>query len=345
MQKFNKFKALLESPLKIFITTHVKPDADALGSSLGLASYLKKRGHEVLVVTPSDYPGFLNWMKGNNEVLIYNDNNKLTIDTYIENADLLFCMDFSSLNRINELGEIVRKSEAPKVLIDHHLDPEVFAEFNLWSTNAAATSELVFELIDDLGDKNLIDKSIAECLYAGIMTDTGSFKHSNTTQNVHLIVAELIKLGADVSKVAKLIYDTNTIERVRFLGYILNERLKILPEYKTAYIVIRNDDLKRFKSKTGDTEGFVNYALSIKGIKFAAVIIDRGELIKMSFRSSGNFSVNDFARDHFEGGGHKNAAGGKTNIGLEETVNKFLNVLPEYKEQLNPGIKQYSNEQ
>ncbi len=345
MQKFNSFKTLLESSAKIFITTHVKPDADALGSSLGLAIYLKKKGHEVLVVSPSDYPGFLNWMNGNDEVLIYEPNSKAIIDAYIENADLLFCMDFSSLNRINELGEVVRKSKAPKVLIDHHLDPEDFAEFNLWSTDAAATSELVFELIDDLGDKNLIDQSIAECLYAGIMTDTGSFRHSNTTQNVHMIVAELIKLGADVSKVAKLIYDTNTVDRIRFLGFVLSERLTILPQYKTAYMAIRNSDLKRFKSKTGDTEGFVNYALSIKGIKFAAVIIDIGEVVKMSFRSTDNFSVNDFARDHFEGGGHRNAAGGKTGIGLKETVNKFLEVLPEYQEQLNPEIKQYSNEQ
>jgi phosphoesterase RecJ-like protein len=176
------------------------------------------------------------------------------------------------------------------------------------------------------------------------MTDTGSFRHSNTTQNVHRIVAELMAIGADVSKVSKLIYDTNTVDRIRFLGFVLGERLEIVPEYSTAYIPISISDLKRFNSKTGDTEGFVNYALSIKGIRFAAVIIDRGELVKISFRSIGDFSVNAFARDHFDGGGHKNAAGGKTNIGLQETVNRFLNALPEYKGQLNPPVKQYSDE-
>jgi len=317
----------------------VKPDADALGSSLGLGAFLKKLGHDVQVITPSDYPEFLTWMDGNDEVIICNEYNAERITALIDDAQTIYCLDFSTLDRIGKLGEQIRASRATKVLIDHHLDPEDFADYKFWSTEAAATAELVYELIVELGKKDLIDKSIAENLYAGIMTDTGSFVHSNTTQNVHLIVSELIALGADVSKVAKLIYDSNTMNRIKLLGFALSERLVVLPEFNTAYIAISKEDLLRFDSKTGDTEGLVNHALSIEGIKLAVVIIDRGDLIKMSFRSIGDFSVNDFARDHFNGGGHKNAAGGKSTEGLESTVEKFTDLLPSYKEQLESSTK------
>ncbi len=339
MQNLTSFKSLLDSPSRIVITTHVKPDADALGSSLGLAAFLKKLGHDVQVVSPSDYPDFLTWMDGNDDVIIYTENTREQIAGLVDRAEIIFCLDFSTLNRISKLGEIIRESKATKVLIDHHLDPEDFAEYKFWSTAAAATAELVFELIVDIGKKDLIDKSIAECLYAGIMTDTGSFKHSNTTQNVHLIVSELIAIGADVSKVAKLIYDTNSLNRVKFLGFALSERLVVLPEFNTAYLSLSEDDLVRFNSKTGDTEGFVNYALSIEGIKLAVVIIERRDLIKMSFRSIGDFSVNDFARNHFEGGGHKNAAGGKSTSGLDATVENFIELLSSYKDQLESNTK------
>jgi len=334
MQNLVSFKSLLDTPSRVVITTHVKPDADALGSSLALATLLKKLGHDVQVISPSDYPDFLRWMEGDNEVLIYNENSAKRIDLIIEAAQLIFCLDFSTLHRINTLGDSIRNSGAKKILIDHHLDPEDFADFKFWSTEAAATAELLYELIVDLDLKSLIDKSIAECLYAGIMTDTGSFKHNNTTQNVHRIVAELIEIGADVSRVAKLIYDTNTLDRIKFLGFALSERLIVLPEFNTAYMVITRADLVKFNSRTGDTEGFVNYALSIEGVKLAVLIIDKGELVKMSFRSVGDFSVNDFARNHFKGGGHKNAAGGKSSDNLESTVDKFKSLLPMYKEQL-----------
>ncbi len=335
MQNFSSFKSLLDVPARIVITTHVKPDADALGSSLGLSSFLKKLGHEVHVITPSDYPDFLSWMHGNKDVIIYSEKTRSQIQNIISEAQIIFCLDFSSLNRIKQLGELIHASDARKVLIDHHLDPDDFAEFKFWSNEAAATAELVYELMIDLGMKHLIDPKIADSLYAGIMTDTGSFKHSNTTQNIHRIVAELIELGADISKVAALIYDTNSIDRIKFLGYALSELLVVLPEYHTAYMAISSTDLKRFNSKTGDTEGLVNFALSIEGIKLAVVIIDRGELIKMSFRSVGDFSVNDFARNHFEGGGHRNAAGGKSLDNLESTVKKFKNLLPDYKDELS----------
>jgi len=339
MQNLEGFKTLIETPKKVVITTHHKPDADALGSSLGLAGYLKKKGHTVQVITPTDYAKFLSWMKGNDEVIVYNNGNEERSAKFVNEAELIFCLDFSSLKRINELGEVVRQSSAVKVLIDHHLEPEDFADFMHWSTDAAATAELIYDLIGQIGELSLIDKDIAEALYAGIMTDTGSFKHPNTTENVFKVCSELIGIGADTSKVAKLIYDNNSVNRVKFLGYALNEKLKIIPEYHTAYFAISAEELKKFDSKTGDTEGLVNYALSIEGIKFAAVIIDRTEAVKMSFRSIGDFSVNEFARAHFEGGGHKNAAGGISHESLEETVNEFETLLEEYKSELKPAIK------
>lgn len=336
MQHITALKELLQEPKEILITTHHKPDADALGSSLGLAGYLKKKGHLVTVVTPSDYPAFLNWMNGNNDVIAYDPaTNDELVRKIFSQADVIFCLDFSSLSRINELGPYVQEANATKVLIDHHLEPEDFAQLVFSDTNAAATAELVFEVIRDLGDQDLIDVNIGECLYAGIMTDTGSFRHPSTSRNVHLIIAELLHIGVNTSNIHRLIYDSHTETRLRFLGYVLKDKLTVLREFRTAYIAITAEELKQYDSKTGDTEGLVNFALSIEGVVFAALIIDRGSGVKMSFRSVGNFSVNDFARKHFQGGGHRNAAGGISFASLNETINQFLQILPEYKDQLN----------
>lgn len=337
MQKFKAFKELISSPKKVVITTHHKPDADALGSSLGLAAYLKKLKHQVTVVTPSDYPEFLEWMPGNDEVIVYDEKRPKIAAKFFDEAEIIFCLDFSCLSRINEVGELVRQSSAVKVLIDHHLEPKPFAEFEYWDISAAATAEMVYEVIEKMGHRNLIDGDIANCLYAGIMTDTGSFRHPNTTKKVHLIVAELIDLGANTAKVAKLVYDTNSVNKLKFIGFALSEKLVVLEEYNTAYFAISSEELVKYDSRTGDTEGLVNYALSIENIVMAAVIIDRSEAIKISFRSIGEFPVNEFARNHFEGGGHKNAAGGKSNLSLTETVKKFEALLPKYKNQLNPN--------
>jgi bifunctional oligoribonuclease and PAP phosphatase NrnA len=334
MQNIGVFKEFLNHPRKAVIVTHFKPDADALGSSLGLAGYLKKKNHDVTVITPSDYPDFLAWMPGNREVMIFHKEKPALADAAVKAADIIFCLDFSSLKRINELGEMVAQSAAKKVLIDHHLDPEDFAEFVQWDTAAASTAELVFSLIAELHDEHLIDAQIADCLYAGLMTDTGSFRHPNTTEKVFQVAASLVAKGADPAKVSKLIYDTNTIERLRLMGFVLSERLQVIPEFRTAYITLSAEDLRRYGSQTGDTEGLVNFGLSIKGIRLSVLISDRRENIKLSFRSLGEFSVNDFARKHFEGGGHKNAAGGQTTQTLDQTVKKFLDLLPQYKADL-----------
>ncbi len=335
MYDVSALQELLKEPKEVMITTHHKPDADALGSSLGLAGYLKKKGHRVTVVTPSDYPAFLNWMNGNDDVIVYSPKNDELVQRIISESQVIFCLDFSVLSRINEMGEYIRNAKGTKVLVDHHLQPEDFAEIAFSNTNAAATAEIVYDLIKGLGDGDLIDTNIGECLYAGIMTDTGSFRHPSTSPNVHLIIADLLNVGVKTSNIHRLIYDSSSELRLRFLGYVLKEKLVVLNEYNTAYIPITSEELKAYDSKTGDTEGLVNYALSIEGIVFAALIIDRSQAVKMSFRSVGDFSSNEFARDHFNGGGHKNAAGGMSMDSLEATIAKFESLLPQYKEKLH----------
>lgn len=334
MQNIPAFKEFLSVPRKVLIITHFKPDADALGSSLGLAGYLKKKGHAATVITPSDYPDFLSWMPGNDAVMIFSKDKIKDFEKLIDGSELIFCLDFSSLKRINELGELVERAAAKKVLIDHHLEPEEFADFVQWDDSAASTAELVFDLICEMGEEDALDADIASCLYAGLMTDTGGFRHSNTTQKVFETAAALVRHGAAPAQVSKLIYDTNTLERMRLMGFVLYEKLQVIPEFRTAYIALRVEDLKKFSSQTGDTEGLVNFGLSVKGVRLAVLISERKDNIKLSFRSLGNFSVNDFARKHFEGGGHRNAAGGQTTLTFDETLKKFLGLLPDYKKEL-----------
>jgi phosphoesterase RecJ-like protein len=338
MKDLEGLKTLLASPKKVVIVTHFKPDADALGSSLGLAGYLAKKGHSIAVISPSDYPDFLTWMPGKEMVIALTKDSivpQQKAKALIEACDVLFCLDFSSLKRINEVGEMVKTSTAKKVMIDHHLEPEKFADLEKWDVSSASTAELIFELIDEWGDCELIDQDIANCLYAGLMTDTGGFRHNNTTYKEFLIASELVSRGANPSEVAKKIYDTNSLERLRLTGYALSQKLVVLPEYNTAYMTLTWEELRQFGSQTGDTEGLVNYGLSIKGIKMAVLMYDRKEEIKLSFRSLADFDVNALARKHFEGGGHKNASGGQSKQNLEETLKKFLAILPEYKSDLN----------
>ncbi|UOR04228.1 DHH family phosphoesterase [Hymenobacter aerilatus] len=335
MSTITALQELLAQPRQIFITTHHKPDADALGSSLAMMGYLRKKGHHVTVVTPSDYPDFLAWMPGNEDVIIYErDQNDAQVRDLINKAEVIFCLDFSCLNRIAEMGEYIRHAPGTKVLIDHHQEPENFADLDFSNSSAAAASELVFEVIRDLGDQDLIDVGIGECLYAGIMTDTGSFRHPSTSRNVHLIIAELLDAGIDLSAVHRRIYDSHSEMRLRFLGFVLKDKLTVLREYNTAYIAITQDELRQYQSKTGDTEGLVNFALSIEGVVFAAILIDRGSAVKISFRSVGDFSVSNFSRQHFGGGGHHNAAGGVSYDSLDNTVQRFIDLLPQYQAQL-----------
>lgn len=318
----------------VLITTHQNPDADAMGSSLGLAGYLRKKGHRVTVVTPTDYGQNLHWMPGNEGVIAFDEKQRVAVSQLFDEADLIFCLDFSALDRIRELGPLVRQSRARKVMIDHHLEPESFADLTLWDPTAAATAELVYRLIVELGDKDLLDVPIAECLYSGLMTDTGSFRHSNTTGNVHRMAADLLDLSIDVSSIHRRIFDNVSLDKFRMLGYVLNEKLKVLPQYRFAYITLTDAELKRYRSKTGDTEGMVNYALAVEGVVMACILIDRVDEIRLSFRSVGDFSVRELASTHFNGGGHRNAAGGRSKSSLAETEQKLLSILPDYQQKL-----------
>jgi bifunctional oligoribonuclease and PAP phosphatase NrnA len=334
MQDLSELGQLLATPKKIVITTHQKPDADALGSSLAWHRYLVKKGHDAVVITPTDYPQFLEWMQGNDEVIVFGDDTAEEAAKLVAEAEIIFCLDFNALGRIATLGTLVKNATAKKVLIDHHLAPESFPDLAFSDTGAAATAVLIYDIIVGLGDKAFLDTYIGECIYAGIMTDTGSFRHSNADRRVHLIVAELMLLNINAPRIHRLIYDTSTEERLRFIGYALSERLYVLPEYYTAFFTISAKDLERFKSQTGDTEGLVNYALSMEGIVFASLLIEREDGVKLSFRSKGEFSVSEFARKHFNGGGHRNAAGGTSDTDFAGTVKKFMDIIPDYKEQL-----------
>lgn len=322
----------LSSPKKIVITTHPNPDADALGSSLGMMHYLAALGHDATVITPTGYPDFLEWMPGNEGVIAYSEETHDEVAAHIDEAEMIFCLDFSSTHRLKKMEQLVLKAEGQKVLIDHHLDPDDFAEFQLWDTGAAATAELVYDFITMMGNREQITADIANCLYAGIMTDTGSFKHPSTTAKVHTIVSDLITLGANVNYVSREIYDTNSLSRIKFLGYALSQKLVVKPDLQVAYLTVSAEDFKTFDLKSGDTEGIVNYALSIRGIVMATIIIERDEEVKLSFRSVGNYSVNTFANEYFNGGGHKNASGGSSEDSLEKTVERFEALILDYKD-------------
>jgi bifunctional oligoribonuclease and PAP phosphatase NrnA len=322
---------LLNQPQKIVITTHHKPDGDAMGSSLGLYNYLVQQGHHAKVIAPTDYPEFLWWLPGNEEVIIYTEQTEQSAQL-IADADLIFCLDFNTLSRINQMGELVRQSPAQKVMIDHHLEPEDFDDYRYWNINACATAQLVYTFIaDELKRPDLINADVATCLYTGIMTDSGSFRFPNTTAAVHRIVACLIEAGAVNWRIHELVYSNSSENRLRFLGHCLSSKLEVLPEYNTAIISVNRQELQQYGVNTGDTEGIVNYALSIAGIRLAAFIVERPDMVKLSLRSTGEFPANEICKKYFNGGGHRNAAGGQSYENLAQTVEKFKQLLPEYK--------------
>ncbi|MCB0382395.1 MAG: bifunctional oligoribonuclease/PAP phosphatase NrnA [Psychroserpens sp.] len=329
-------KTLLNSPKAIVIIPHKNPDGDAIGASLGMFHYLKQLHHNVVIAAPNDYPEFLKWMPGEHSILKY-DNQKEDCDTVIFNADLIFTLDFNALNRIGNMETIVANSEAEKIMIDHHQQPDDYATYTYSDVSMSSTCEMVFNFIEMLGDENKIDSKIATCLYTGIMTDTGSFRFPSTTSTTHNIIGKLIEKGANNSEIHNQIYDTNSYARLQLLGRALSN-LKVIPEYRTAYISLSQEELNTFDFKKGDTEGFVNYGLSLKGIILAAIFIEshQDNIIKISLRSKGNFSVNELSRAHFNGGGHTNAAGGKSELSLQKTIDNFISILPEYKKDLNP---------
>ena len=327
-----ELKNLLSAKQNVVITTHVNPDGDAIGSSVALLNFLIKMGHDVSVIVPNDYPDFLKWMK-NDELIINYSNSKNESQDKIKNASLIFCLDFNNLNRINELGDYISDSKAKKVLIDHHLDPIDFYDFKIHDVKASATAELVYNFLIEL-DSNAVDKDISEALYTGILTDTGSFKFSMSPK-VHKIVSDLMIRGVDIGFINNKIYDSNSLDKLKLIGYALSEKLEVISNGNAAYIVLSRKDLKDHNFKKGDTEGLVNYALSISNVNMAVLIIETKERIKFSFRSIGQFSVNEFAKKYFNGGGHKNAAGGSLENKLSVALEKFLKDISKYSKDLN----------
>ncbi len=326
---------LLSTPKNIVIVPHKNPDGDAMGSTLGLLQYLKKKGHRATVVSPNDYPKFLKWLPFEDSVIKYDLQNQQAL-RLIKEADLIFTLDFNSLSRVGDMSVVLEKSSAQFVMIDHHQQPDDYAVVSYSDVTICATCQMVYHTIEMLGDKDLIDADIATCLYTGIMTDTGSFRFRSTSSLTHTVIASLIEKGADNAFIHEQIYDANSFSRMQLLGTALTN-LKVLPEYRAAFITLSQDELDEHNYQKGDTEGFVNYGLSLDNIKIALIFIENKQegIIKISLRSKGDFSVNEMSRSHFHGGGHTNAAGGKSDLSLEDTVAYFISILPQYKDALN----------
>lgn len=327
LNKANKLKELLNTSKEIVITTHRGPDGDAMGSSLALYNLLISLNHKVSVITPNDYASFLNWMPGNNDVVEFESNEIKAIEI-TKNAELIFMLDFNDIKRIDKYAKYVDQSNAFKILIDHHQDPDLeIAELIFSDPLSSSTCQLLYEILDLMNFDTYITKEIAECLYVGIMTDTGSFKYNSTTAKTHNIVANLIDCGINSSNIHDLIYDNSSADRMKLLGYCINDKLLLYPKNNAAIISLTNTELKKYNFKKGDTEGIVNYALAIKDINIAVLVVERGDVVKLSLRSKGSIKVNIIANKYFNGGGHTNAAGGISYISVDETIIKLENIF------------------
>ena len=328
-------KALLKTGKRIVLVPHKNPDGDAIGSCLGLQRFLEAHNHTTHLISPNDFPEFLKWMPGAESVINF-EKNRGKAEKILASADLVFTLDFNALNRTGAMEEVLEKTTCPFIMVDHHQSPHDYAEVTYSDAQMSSTCEMVYHLIDGLGAAGDIDAEIATCLYTGILTDTGSFKYPGTTPTTMRVAAELMEQGAPHTQIHRYIYDTNRVERLQLLGCAL-QNLVILKPYRTAYITLTQEDLNRHNFQKGDTEGFVNYALSLKDVVLAAIFIENKEegIIKISFRSQGDFSVNDLARSHFSGGGHINAAGGRSEESLKATTSRFESLLPLYKKQLS----------
>jgi phosphoesterase RecJ-like protein len=318
---------LLATPKKIAIIPHRSPDGDAMGSTLGLYHFLLKLNHNPVVISPNEFPNFLAWLPGSETVLIY-ENDKENCTKILNEAELVFTLDFNALHRTGEMEQVLNKLSVPMIMIDHHQKPDIYATVTYSDTSIGSTCEMIYNMISYLDKKEMLDKTIATCIYTGITTDTGSFRFSSTTSTTHRIVADLIDLGINNSAIHNLLFDDNSANRLQLIGRAL-QNIKVFPEYKTSYITLSQKELDEFQYQKGDTEGIVNYGLSIKGIHFTAIFIEHRDenIIKISLRSQGNFDVNQFAREHFNGGGHINAAGGKSYESMKATTNKFEELI------------------
>ncbi len=327
IQDIKAIQLLLSTPKKIAIIPHRGPDGDAMGSTLGLYHFLLKNHHHPTVISPNEFPDFLDWMPGADQVVIY-EKDKENASKILEEAELIFTLDFNALHRVGEMEQVLSRLQAPFIMIDHHEKPHDYATYTYSDTSFGSTCEMLYNFIVFLDKKQDIDITIGTCIYTGILTDSGSFRFPKTTGKTHRIIADLIDLGVKNTVIPTLLFDNSSFGRLQLLGRAL-QNMKVLSEHKTAYTTLTQDELNSFDYTKGDTEGIVNYGLSIKGIIFSAIFIENNEenIIKISFRSQGDFDVNQFARDHFSGGGHINAAGGKSEISMDETIQKFEDLV------------------
>ncbi|MFD1604884.1 bifunctional oligoribonuclease/PAP phosphatase NrnA [Flavobacterium artemisiae] len=327
IQDIQAIQLLLAAPKKIVIIPHRGPDGDAMGSTLGLYHFLIKNNHQATVIAPNDFPNFLAWLPGSETVKIFEKDTQ-NCTKLLEEAELIFTLDFNAFHRTGEMEHTLAKLTAPFIMIDHHQKPDDYAAYTYSDTSFGSTCEMVYNFIDFLGKRTDIDKTIATCIYTGILTDSGSFRFPGTTGNTHRIIGELIDLGVENTEIPVLLFDNSSFSRLQLLGRAL-QNMKIFEEHKTSYMTLTQEELDSFNYEKGDTEGIVNYGLSIKGIFFTAIFIENKDegIIKISFRSQGGFDVNQFARDHFNGGGHSNAAGGRSEATMEETVKKFEDLV------------------
>lgn len=325
-------KGLLASPKKIAIIPHRNPDGDAMGSTLGLYHFLKQKGHTVTVISPNEFPDFLEWLPASNSVRIF-EKEVETCTRILQEAELVFTLDFNFLNRTGDImGPVLESLDATYLMIDHHQKPGDYAAYMFSDTSYGSTCEMVYHFIHQLGEEQYLNKTVATCLYTGIVTDSGSFRYPSTTGTTHRIVAEFIDMGVNNSEIHSLLFDNHSHNRIQILARAL-QNMKVLPAYKTSYTSLSQEELNSFGHNKGDTEGVVNYGLSMKDIKFTAFFTENKEegIIKISFRSKGDFDVNQYAREHFNGGGHINAAGGKSTDTLEATIQKFIATLAHIK--------------
>ena len=333
VSEIDKIKSLLSKKKDIVIIPHKNPDGDAIGASTGLKNYFDNFNHNVKIISPNKFPDFLSWMDPDNQIRIFSEDESCI--QKIINADIIFTLDFNNLVRISSMKEQVEKSNAIIIMIDHHENPSNYADFMYSVPEMSSTCEMIYHFIDKLGDKDKIDKKIAKSLYAGIMTDTGSFKFPSTTHVTHKVVSNLLKTGISHFEIHNQIYDNNKPERIQLLSFALSQ-IKIIEDLNTCYISLSQKNLDKFNYEKGDTEGIVNYGLSIKNIKFAVIFMENSneKVIRISLRSRGNFNVNEFSKNIFGGGGHKNAAGAISKKTLSKTIDYFLKSLNNYKEQL-----------
>lgn len=331
---FERFDAVIQSHKRIVLACHVNPDGDAIGSVLALSEFLTGFGHEVKMVVANDFPEFLHWMPGAEDFLVFEKQSDACKEAIAE-AECIMMLDFNNLSRSGILHNEIGKTRCPRVLIDHHRDPDESQFYCVYSnTCVSSASEIVTEIILHYG-KAYLTESISTNLLVGIMTDTGSFAHSIYHPRTFELVSMLVEKSMPYTMIHELVYDTMSENRLRLLGFSINNRMEVLDEFSTAIIALNKSDLERFNYQVGDTEGVVNFPLSMKKIRMAVLVTERQDQIRLSFRSKGNFSVHELANKHFKGGGHTNAAGGTLTCSFEEAVAQLKSVLPEYRELLN----------